>query len=183
MTPPVTTKGFEVLRCAVPPASCERALRHIHLDLVRRGAPVETIGQWLWSAHWFPHLKWDPEIIGLLDHLPEHLREGELCDPQIVLQPPDDRDDVAIEPHTDREPEWARGRRYRRVVGVALMPNRESNGGLRVWPLDGSDVETVELDSGDVVVMHPDLPHSSGLNREGSIRYAAYFRFLAPADA
>ena len=30
----------------------------------------------------------------------------------------------------------------------------------------------------DVIVMHPKLPHSSGLNREGRIRYAVYFRYL-----
>jgi hypothetical protein len=28
--------------------------------------------------------------------------------------------------------------------------------------------------------MHPKLPHSSGLNREGAIRYAVYLRFLEP---
>ena len=28
--------------------------------------------------------------------------------------------------------------------------------------------------------MHPELPHASGYNREGAIRYAAYFRFLNP---
>jgi ectoine hydroxylase-related dioxygenase (phytanoyl-CoA dioxygenase family) len=36
----------------------------------------------------------------------------------------------------------------------------------------------LELEPGDVVVMHPQLPHASGLNREGAIRYAVYFRFL-----
>jgi ectoine hydroxylase-related dioxygenase (phytanoyl-CoA dioxygenase family) len=32
-----------------------------------------------------------------------------------------------------------------------------------------------------VLVMAPALPHASGLNRTGSIRYAAYFRFLEAA--
>ena len=50
-----------------------------------------------------------------------------------------------------------------------------------VWPLDGGDPVGVELGPGDVVVMDPTLPHTSGLNREGAIRYAAYFRFLTPA--
>jgi ectoine hydroxylase-related dioxygenase (phytanoyl-CoA dioxygenase family) len=36
----------------------------------------------------------------------------------------------------------------------------------------------VDLDTGDVLLMDPKLPHASGLNREGIIRYAAYFRFL-----
>jgi hypothetical protein len=174
-------RGFEVLRGAVPPAATDRALRHIHRDLVVRGADAETLGQWLWSAHWFPHLKWDDEIVGLLDHLPEPLRSGERCDPQILLQPPDDDGEVELTPHTDREPEWAGGRPYLRIVGVALGPNNAANGGLVVWPLDGGGPEPVELERGDVVVMDPALPHTSGLNRTGGIRYAAYFRFLQPA--
>jgi hypothetical protein len=169
MTPLASaTRGYEVLREAVPRTAVERALRHVHLDLLRNGAPAETLGRWLWSAHWFPHLKWDPEIVGLVEHLPAELREGELCDPQILLHPPDEGDDVELTSHVDREPEWANGRPYLRIVGVALSPNRRANGGLVVWP-------------GDVVVMDPELPHTSGLNREGAIRYAAYFRFLAPA--
>jgi hypothetical protein len=175
------TRGYEVLRGAVPAPAIDCVLRHIHLDLVRNGAPAETIGRWLWASHWFPHLKWDPEVVGLLEHLPEELREGELCDPQILLHPPDSCEDVALTPHVDQEPEWANGRPYVRIVGVALSPNRRSNGGLIVWPLTGGEAEPVELEPGDVVVMDPALPHTSGLNREGSIRYAAYFRFLTPA--
>lgn len=174
---PTSKRGYSVLRGAVPRAAVERTLRHIHLDLVRHGASPETIGSWLWAAHWFPHLKWDPEIVGLLEHVPEELRDGELCDPQILLHPPDSVDDVELTPHVDQEPEWANGRRYLRILGVALTPNRRSNGGLVVWR-DGQP-EAIELEPGDVVVMDPALPHTSGLNREGAIRYAAYFRFLA----
>jgi hypothetical protein len=175
------TRGYDVLRAAVPREAVDRALRHVHLDLVRNGAGADRLGEWLWSAHWFPHLKWDPEIVGLLEHLPEEVRDGELCDPQILLQPPDDCADVELTSHVDQEPEWANGRPYLRIVGVALSPNRRTNGGLVVWPLDGGEPEPVELDPGDVVVMDPALPHTSGLNREGPIRYAAYFRFLTPA--
>lgn len=176
-----TRRGYEVLRRVVPPEAIERTLRHLHLDLVRNGAPAETIGKWIWAAHWFPHLKWDPEVVGLLDHLPERLRDGELCDPQVLLQPPDDGADVELTPHVDREPEWAQGRRYLRIVGIALSRNHEANGGLVVWPFGSAEPEPVELEPGDVVVMDPRLPHTSGLNREGAIRYAAYFRFLEPA--
>jgi hypothetical protein len=171
-------RGFEVLRRTVPLEVVEGALRHLHLDLVQQGASVETIGEWVWGAHWFPHLRWDREIVTLIEHLPPCLREGELCDPQIVLHPPDVGDEMRLEPHVDQEPEWANGRGYARIVGVALSPNRESNGGLAVWPLDGSGVESVELEAGDVVVMHPNLPHASQRNRDGAIRYAIYFRFL-----
>jgi hypothetical protein len=172
--------GYEVLRGCVPLDAVDRALRHVHLDVVRRGLPPDQLAPWLWSAHWFPHLKWDEEIVTLTEHLPDRLRDGELCDPQILLQMPDADEDVAIEPHVDQEPEWANGRGYRRIVGVALGPNRRSNGGLIVWPLDGGEPTAVELEAGDVVVMQPDLPHSSGLNREGGIRYAVYFRYLEP---
>jgi len=176
------TRGYEVLRAAVPSSAVDLVLRHVHLDLVRNGAPAETIGRWLWAAHWFPHLKWDAEVVGLLDHLPEELREGELCDPQILLQPPDScEEEVPLTSHVDQEPEWADGRPYLRIVGVALSPNRRSNGGLVVWPLGGGEPHAIELEPGDVVVMDPALPHTSGLNVEGAIRYAAYFRFLAPA--
>jgi hypothetical protein len=175
------TRGYEVLRGVVPPKAVDRTLRHLHLDLVRNGAPADTLGGWLWAGHWFPHLKWDEEVVGLLEHVPEELRSGELCDPQILLQPPDLGDEVELTPHVDQEPPWADGRPYLRILGVALSRNRRSNGGLVVWPLDGGEEVAVELEPGDVVVMDPKLPHTSGLNREGAIRYAAYFRFLTPA--
>ena len=174
-------RGFLVLRDQVPDEARERALRHIHLDIAQRGLPPDELSGWLWSAHWFPHLKWNEEIVALLEHLPPELRDGELCDPQIVLQLPDAAADVSLESHVDQEPDWANGRHYRRIIGVALGPNRSTNGGLQVWPLDGGEPLAVELEPGDVVVMHPALPHTSGLNREGGIRYAAYFRFLEPS--
>jgi Phytanoyl-CoA dioxygenase (PhyH) len=176
-------KGYEVLREVVPERARESALRHIHRDIVERGLPQEWLGEWLWNAHWFPHLRWDAEVVSLLEHLPERLRDGELCDPQILLQMPDSGDEAALESHVDQEPEWAHGRRYRRIVGVALSPNVRKNGGLVVWPLDGAEPEAVDLEPGDVLVMDPRLPHSSGYNRTGGIRYCVYFRFLEPATA
>jgi hypothetical protein len=174
-------RGFEILRRTVPLEAVDGALRHLHLDLVQRGASAETIGEWLWAAHWFPHLRWDKQIVALVQHLPAPLRTGELCDPQIVLQFPDVGLEAPLESHVDHEPAWANGRSYARIVGIALTPNRASNGGLAVWPLDGADVESVELEAGDAVVMDPSLPHASQRNREGAIRYAVYFRFLTTA--
>src|SRR3954463_11132889 len=95
----LSTAGYAVLRNRVPTAAVDAALRHIHLDLVRRGLDAQTLGGWLWSAHWFPHLKWDPPVAGLASFLPEELRDGERCDPQIVIQPPDDCEDVALSSH------------------------------------------------------------------------------------
>jgi len=172
-------KGYAVLGNVVPRESIDAALRHLHLDIVRRGLPAEQLGSWLWSAHWFPHLKWDPPIVALADWLPGFLRDGEACDPQIVMQPPDDCADDPLVSHVDAEPDWAGGRRYVRIVGVALTPAHATNGGLVVWPFDSEDTAALELAAGDVVVMHPDLPHASGYNREGAVRTAVYFRFLA----
>ena len=174
------TRSYELLHGAVPLDAVDRALRHIHLDLAQRGLPPEWLADWLWTAHWFPHLKWDEPITALLEHLPERLRSGELCDPQLVVQPPDAADDVELEPHVDREPDWAEGRRYLRIVGVALTRNHAGNGGLVLWPEEGEEPESPDLAPGDVIVMDPGLPHTSGLNREGGLRYSAYFRFLEP---
>jgi hypothetical protein len=176
-------RGYALLRGAVPRDAVEDALRHLHLDLVRRGAPAEELGSWLWSAHWFPHLNWDAPIAGLAAWLPEELRDGELCDPQIILQPPDDCDEHELVSHVDQEPAWAVGRRFLRIVGIALSPAHAANGGLVVWPFDAAKPHALELEPGDAVVMHPQLPHSSGLNREGAIRYAVYLRFLEPGPA
>jgi hypothetical protein len=172
-------EGVDVIRGGVPAMAVDAALRHIHRDIVRRGMTEEQISEWIWSAHWFPHLKWDEEILALLEHVPGELRDGELCDPQIVLHMPDG-DEYPLEPHVDRAPEWANERGYRRIVGIALSPGRCEHGGLLVWPFGKDGPEPVEVDPGDVVVMHPALPHTSGFNRTGTIRYAVYFRFLEP---
>jgi hypothetical protein len=171
-------RGFTVLRNRVPRDAVEGALRHIHLDLIQRGLDAETMGKWLWSSHWFPHLKWDEPISRLATFLPDEVRDGEQCDPQIVVQPPDDCEDVELTSHIDELPTWAEGRPYRSIAGVALSPSRPSNGGLWVWPFGQSEATPVDLDPGDVLLMHPQLPHASGLNREGGLRYAVYFRFL-----
>jgi hypothetical protein len=180
LTATKTTTGYDVLRAAVPQEAVDRTLRLLHRDVATNGLPQEWLAEWLWNAHWFPHLRWDDDVVALLDHLPSALRSGELCDPQIVVQLPDEADDVELVPHVDREPEWANGRPYRRIVGVALTRNGAENGGLAVWPLDGAPVERVELEAGDVLVMNPLLPHASGLNRTGLPRHAVYFRFLEP---
>jgi hypothetical protein len=180
LTTTKTSEGYDVLRGAVPPAAADRVLRHIHLDVAQRGLPQEWLSQWLWNAHWFPHLRWDAQILGLLEHLPAGLREGELCDPQIVGQMPDEATELEIQPHVDQLPDWSNGRPYLRILGVALTRNGAENGGLTVWPLDGTDPRQVELEPGDVLVMDPELPHASGVNSTGSIRYCVYFRFLAP---
>ena len=170
---------FDVARGAVPGQRIEDALRLLHLDLLVRGASAAELGEWLWGAHWFPHLRHEPAILALAEALPAEWRTGDLCDPQLLLQFPHSGPEPEIAFHLDREPAWAGGRRYRRIVGVALSPWRAENGGLLVR-VDG-DTVAVELEPGDAVMMAPDVWHSGGINRTGSIRYGAYFRWLEPA--
>jgi ectoine hydroxylase-related dioxygenase (phytanoyl-CoA dioxygenase family) len=152
----------------------------MHLDLLGRGASTAELGEWLWGAHWFPHLRQDPAILRLAQALAPEWRTGELCDPQILLQFPHSGPVPEVTFHRDQEPEWAHGRRYRRIVGVALSQWRVENGGLLVQ-VDGQTI-AVELEPGDAVMMSPDLWHSGGINRTGSIRYGVYFRWLERAD-
>jgi hypothetical protein len=175
----VEQDGFTVLRRLVPAEARETALRRIHLELMRLGLSAEQIAAYHETKVWFPHLRWEPEILQLLEGMPAELREGELCDPQILLHLPDEATEWPLVPHTDTTPPWAGERPYRLILGVALTPGRVANGGLVVWPFGREEPEPVELEPGDVVLMHPQLPHCGCLNREGAIRYAIYFRFLA----
>jgi ectoine hydroxylase-related dioxygenase (phytanoyl-CoA dioxygenase family) len=174
------TGTFEVVRGVVPDELVDDALRVLHLDLLQRGASAEELGEWLWGAHWFPHLKYDEKIVALESALPAEWRTGALCDPQILLQFPHVGPPPEITFHVDEEPHWAKGRRYRRIVGVPLTPWRQDNGGLLV-KVDGAIVP-VELDPGDAVMMTPDLPHTCGVNVTGSLRYGVYFRWLDESD-
>lgn len=173
----VPRDGFEVRRGAVGPQLVDDVLRLLHLDLLTRGAHAQELGEWLWGAHWFPHLRHDPAILALAAALPAEWRSGELCDPQILIQFPHVGPEPDISFHRDEEPAWAGGRRYRRIVGVALSPWRAANGGLLVRTPDAT--LAVELDPGDAVMMDPELWHSGGINRTGGLRYGVYFRWLS----
>jgi hypothetical protein len=170
----------EIARGVVPGQLVEDALRLLHLDILARGASASELGEWLWGAHWFPHLRHDPAILALERALAPDWRTGDLCDPQILLQFPHTGPEPEISFHLDEEPEWAGGCRYRRIVGVPLSRWRADNGGLLL--LIGGSTVAVELEPGDAVMMAPDQWHSGGINRTGSIRYGVYFRWLEPAE-
>lgn len=172
----VESRTFEVARDVVPRPLVEDALRLLHLDLLEEGASAERLGEWLWGAHWFPHLNYRDEIMALAAALPEDWRAGTICDPQILLQFPHVGPEPEVSFHTDQEPDWAGERRYLRIVGVPLSPWCRENGGLLI--ARGDDAVPVELDPGDAVMMAPDLPHSGGVNLTGGIRYGIYFRWL-----
>jgi hypothetical protein len=176
--PPQPVQGsFEVARGVVPRERVDDALRLLHLDLLQRGAATEELSEWLWGMHWFPHLKEREEIFSLAESLPAEWRTGRPCEPQILLQFPHVGPEPEIEFHLDQEPAWAGDSTYLRIVGVPLSPWRGDNGGLLVKTAAGP--APVEADPGDAIVMTPDLPHSGGVNRTGSLRYGVYFRWLA----
>jgi ectoine hydroxylase-related dioxygenase (phytanoyl-CoA dioxygenase family) len=179
----VDARGFALLPSAIPDDAVERALRRLHLEVRDNGLAAAQVADWERETCWFPHLRWAPEIVSLLDDIPPSLRQGTLCEPQILLHFPEDLD-RRIFPHVDQPPPWAEGRPYRLVIGVALSESQAGNGALLAWPFDRDEPELVELARGDVIVMHPRLQHTGGRNVGGTIRYAVYFRFLdEDADA
>lgn len=179
--------GFIVMRGAVPPDLVEQALRRLNLEILRCGITAQQIEEWKYATYW-PTLRHEAEILALREPLAAILQpaEDELWgDPQLLLRFPDEAEEWPLTPHTDDLPEWADGRRYEAIVGVALSRSRAADGCLAVWPGShraevGDEVELVELDAGDIVIMHPDLAHTSTLNRGGTIRYAVYVRLLGP---
>lgn len=114
-----------------------------------------------------------------MQHEVEHLihpRAGEQwCEPQLLLRFPGDPPEVGP-PHIDEEPPWANGRKYRCIVGVALSRSWLEDGALLVHTDTG--VEPVEMNTGDIVVMHPSTPHCGGPNVGCDVRYMVYFRLL-----
>ena len=172
--------SYEVVRQAVSRDRVDAALRLLHADMLHRGIDAKELSEWLWGMHWFPHLRFEDEISALAHALPPAWQTGARCEPQILLQFPHvGETEPEISFHLDREPDWADGRRYMRIVGIALSDWTRENGGLIVNTDRGP--EPVDLGTGDAVMMSPDLPHSGGVNRTGAIRYGVYFRFLQDA--
>ena len=179
-----TGPGYVVLRGLVGPDLVEAALRRLNLELLRCGLSPEQIEQWKHSTFW-PSLRWEDEIVALRGPLEEVVpaRPGELWgDPQLLLRFPDEATDWPLRPHIDDLPDWAGTRSYEMIFGVALSRAKAVDGCLTVWCGSHRDEEgardLIELDPGDVVVLHPRVGHSSTLTTGGSIRYAVYFRLL-----
>ena len=176
--------GYVVLRDAVPEALVESGLRRLNLEILRCGISAEQIGEWKYATFW-PTLRWEPEIVALRQPLEDLVapRPGESWgDAQLLLRFPDEADEWPLEPHVDDLPDGADGRAYEVIFGVALSRSRALDGCVTVWTGShrGEDGprHQVELDAGDVVALHPQVGHSSTLNRGGTIRYAVYFRLL-----
>jgi hypothetical protein len=180
------TDGYVLLPQAVDAAAVEAALRLLHLAIRRHGLTVEEIATCQEST-FFPHLRWEPEVWGVLPpSAAEALgwTEGdEWAEPQLLMRFPDEDQPWPLMPHVDQTPPWAGGRTYRGIVGVALTRAGERDGTPHVWP--GShrggrtgDPVPVPLEAGDALIMHPALEHSGSLNLGPTIRCAVYFRLL-----
>lgn len=180
------TDGFVVLRKAVSPEAVRAALRMLNLAIRRHGLSAEEIAQ-CQSATFFPQLRWEPQVWGVL---PEGAGEvlgyadgDDWAEPQLLLRFPDEDQDWPLKSHVDVAPPWAQGRRYKGIVGVALTPAGPADGTPYVWVGShrgsvSTDPVPVTLDAGDALVMHPSLKHSGSLNRGAQTRFAIYFRLL-----
>jgi hypothetical protein len=166
----------QLLCCAHLRELAEAVLRMMMLDFVQHGISSRELQWWMQSACWFPHLRHDSRVLALRDALPEALRTGTPCEPQLLWSLPEEYDGE-LRPHVDEPPPWANGRRYLRIVGVALTSWRRENGSPHLFLPDGRRVVPA-LEVGDVLVMKPDLPHTRGINRSAGIRAGVYFRFL-----
>ena len=178
--------GYTVLRSAVEPEAVATALRRINMAIRHHGLTTDEI----WTcqlATFFPHLRWEPEIWGVLPPMAAELlgwQEGdEWGDPQILLRFPDEDQPWKFEPHVDSLPPGQEHRSYRGIVGVALTPAGARDGVACVWPRshrgEPGEMTPVPLDAGDALVMHPQLGHTGTLNLGATIRTAIYFRLLA----
>lgn len=180
-----TGPGYVVIPQAVDEQLVVAALRRLNLEILRCGLTARQIDEWKYATFW-PSLRWEPEILALRAPIEAiaPAREDEVWgEAQLLLRFPDEAEEWPVEAHVDDLPEWAVDRSYEMIFGVALSRASAADGCLTVWPGShrGEEHErvVVELEAGDVVVMHPEVGHSSTLNRGGTIRYAAYFRLLS----
>lgn len=178
--------GFVVLPAAVAADRVQAATRLLNLEIARHGIDPMQLLRWQQST-FFPHLRWSKEIWDLLPSVAESLirraPDDGWAESQLLLKFPDEAESWPLEPHVDEVPAWAPGSRYRGIIGVALTSAAPEDGCLHAWPGShcgfGATPVPVPVEPGDVVVMHPQLGHSGGLNRGASIRMAVYFRLLA----
>jgi len=177
--------GFVVLRDAVDPGAIRTAVRRLNLAIRHHGLTTDEIAEWQMTG-FFPHLRWEPEVWGVLPSAAAELlgwQEGDQWgDPQILLRFPDEPQDWVFEPHVDRLPEWAADRSYRGIVGVALTSGGAEEGVAAVWPGshrgEAGSMTPVPLAAGDALVMHPQLGHTGTLNLGPTVRMAVYFRLV-----
>lgn len=153
------------------------ARRRIWLEARSTGLSLAQVKLYETEATWFPWIRMDSTILATR---PISLRDAgeQWCEPQIVVQFPDPLQDIALTPHVDVEPDWAAGRKYSRIIGVALTTQWHLSGAIVLCP-PGADKVAPSLKPGDVVSFDPAIPHYSGLNMSSEPRVIIYHRLLA----
>jgi ectoine hydroxylase-related dioxygenase (phytanoyl-CoA dioxygenase family) len=182
--------GFVVLREAVDPDAVSVVVRRLNMAIRHHGLTPEEIAEWQMTG-FFPHLRWEPEVWGVLPAAAADLlgwQDGDQWgDPQLLLRFPDEAPDRQFEPHVDAPPLWAPDRFFRGVVDVALTTAGADEGGAGVWPRshlgESSEMIPVPLAAGDALVMHPELGHTATLNLGPTVRMAVHFRLIAGSAA
>jgi hypothetical protein len=187
--------GYAVIPDAVAPGAVSAALRLLNLAIRRHGLSASEIAE-CQQTTFFPHLRWEPEVWGVLPGDAGRvlgLRDGdEWAEPQLLMRFPDEMEPWPVVPHVDEPPAWAGGRPYRGIVAVALTDAGVTEGVPCVWPgshrrseremtpdaADGDRI-LVSMKAGDALVMHPALQHAGTLNLGARVRHAVYFRLIA----
>lgn len=174
-------KRFEVRRGIVGRDVIDAVLRVMWNDLWRHTLTAVRDN----DAHWFPQLRFRPEVAALREGLPPEWQTGVCCEPQILWQMPHRMSDPIppITYHTDKEPPWAKGRRYARIVAIPLTPWNWDNGGLIVKLKGQDDPYCPHLQPSDAFCMAPDVEHSGGINLTGMPRIGVYFRWLKDQES
>ena len=178
--------GYVVLPGAVPGDAVDVVVRRLNMAIRHHGLTADEIAEWQ-TTGFFPHLRWEPEVWGVLPpSAPELLgwEEGDQWgDPQLLLRFPDD---AGADPPL-RHPSWTADRSYRGIVCVALTTAGPADESAYVWPrshLGEVHARTpVPLTAGDALVMLPGLGHTPTLNLGPAVRMAVYFRLVAGAAA
>jgi ectoine hydroxylase-related dioxygenase (phytanoyl-CoA dioxygenase family) len=177
--------GYALVREAVSSDRIEAAIRRLNMAIRWEGLSADQVAEWS-AGTFFPHLRWEPEVWAVLPIFAAEVfdqRDGDSwADPQLLMRFPDEDQPWPLEPHVDRVPEWADGRTYRGIVGVALTAAEPRDGAPYIWPASHRGISSepvgLTLAPGDALFMHPQLGHSGGLNLGATIRTAIYFRLL-----
>ena len=178
--------GYVVLRAAVPSDAVDVVVRRLNMAIRHHGLTPAEIAEWQ-TTGFFPHLRWEPEVWGVLPpDAPELLgwEEGDQWgDPQLLLRFPDD---AGADPPL-RHPAWTADSSYRGIVCVALTDAGPADESAYVWPRSHvGEVHArtpVPLTAGDALVMLPGLGHAPTLNLGAAVRMAVYFRLVGGTAA
>jgi hypothetical protein len=168
---------YEVRQQCVGVELTTAVLRAIHRDIEHQGLSPGDLRSWAEESCWFPGLRGHSSVIALREALPAEWRVGQPCEPQILMDWPNEYEGQ-LWPHLDQEPHWAEGRKYSDIVCVPLIPWTVANGTVIIFE-GGEAREAVELRVGDVLWLNPTTPHSRGVNRSGLPRFGVYYRWLS----